>query len=407
MKTQGEFITLETKWLITLLDTYIKEAGIGLPASFSYEKLYEAGKKHSVLPIIFQELYKIDPDWTRGSRESLDLFKKAYISAIYLSSLQDFAVEELGDKLAEQGIGYIPVKGCVLKQLYPEPELRTMSDIDILIQEKDRLKTDEILKNLGYERQGLGSNVWTYKKGMVTFEIHVNLAGGKYWNDVDYIGYFSEIFDKSHSVGDKTQRRLSLEDHFLFLCFHLAKHLCSTGAGIRMILDIALYIKHYDGQMDWQYIWSEADKLQLKEFIETMLFICQGWFHVKISASVKDLDPGTLAVFEEYVLSGGVFGFERDDSIRRLRKGIRKKGSNRNLLVKLRALLYLVFPDRSHMKDFLPELEKYPVLLPAAWVKRWYLGIRNKERVRRSLENFNENVDAAKGQWELLKRIGL
>ena len=59
------------------------------------------------------------------------------------------------------------------------------------------------------------------------------------------------------------------------------------------------------------------------------------------------------------------------------------------------------------MKDFLPELEKYPVLLPAAWVKRWYLGIRNKERVRRSLENFNENVDAAKGQWELLKRIGL
>ena len=55
----------------------------------------------------------------------------------------------------------------------------TMSDIDILIQEKDRLKTDEILKSLGYERQGLGSNVWTYKRGLVTFEIHVNLAGKK------------------------------------------------------------------------------------------------------------------------------------------------------------------------------------------------------------------------------------
>ena len=67
----------------------------------------------------------------------------------------------------------------------------------------------------------------------------------------------------------------------------------------------------------------------------------------------------------------------------------------------------MAFPDRKHMKDFLPALEKYPALLPVAWVKRWGMGIHNKERVRRSLENFNENVDAAKGQWDLLKRIGL
>ena len=182
-----------------------------------------------MIPIIFQELYRLDPGWEKGSRESLESFKKSYISAVYLSSLQDFGVEELDEKLAEQGIEYIPVKGYVIKNLYPEPELRTMSDIDILIQEKDRLKTDEILKNLGYERQGLGSNVWTYKRGMVTFEIHINLAGKKYWNDVDYIGYFSGLFQKSHPIGDKTERHLTLEDHFLFLCFHLAKHLCSTG----------------------------------------------------------------------------------------------------------------------------------------------------------------------------------
>lgn len=35
---------IETKWLIKLLDAYINEAGLDLPASFSYEKLYE-GKR--------------------------------------------------------------------------------------------------------------------------------------------------------------------------------------------------------------------------------------------------------------------------------------------------------------------------------------------------------------------------
>lgn len=398
---------IETKWLIKLLDAYINEAGLDLPASFSYEKLYEVSREHSVIPIIFRELCRLDPDWKKGSRESLEVFKKAYMSAVYLSRLQDFSVEELGEKLAEQGIEYIPVKGYAIKKLYPEPELRTMSDIDILIQEKERLKTDEILKDLGYERKNAGSNVWTYKRGMVTFEIHVNLAGKKYWNDVDYTGYFSGFFQKSHLIGDKTERCLALEDHFLFLCFHLAKHLCSAGAGIRMISDIALYIKHYDNHMDWQYIWEEADKLKLRDFIENMLFICRSWFHVETAVFAEKMDPRTQAMFEEYILSGGAFGFEREGSIRRLRKGIREEGSNRSLWVKLRALRCLVFPDREHMKDFLPELENHPALLPVAWVKRWYLVLRNKEKMKKGLKIFRGNVEEAKRQWKLLKKIGL
>ena len=400
-------MTLEMQWMVKLLDAYINKTDITLPPSCSAEKLYEAGKKHSVLPILFQVLCRQGSDCKDNSGKVMELFKKAYISAVYLASLQDCSLEELGEKLTERGIGYVPVKGSVIKKLYPEPDLRTMGDLDLLIQEKDRAAADEIMKSLGYERQGLGSNVWTYKRGLVTFEIHVNLAGKKYWNDVDYIGYFSELFQKSHPIGEKTERRLTLEDHFLFLCFHLAKHLCSTGAGIRMILDIALYIKHYDKQMDWQYIWEEADKLQLRDFIENMLFICRSWFHVETEVSAERMDSRIQAIFEEYVLSGGVFGFEREDSIRRLRKGIREEGSNRSLWVKLRALLYLAFPDREHMKDFLPELEDHPALLPAAWVKRWYLGLRNKERVKKSLENFSGNVEEAKSQWELLKKIGL
>lgn len=114
---QEDVVTIETKWLIKLLDAYINEAGVDLPASFSYEKLYEAAREHSVIPIIFQELYRLDPGWEKGSRESLESFKKSYISAVYLSSLQDFGVEELDEKLAEQGIEYIPVKGYVIKNL--------------------------------------------------------------------------------------------------------------------------------------------------------------------------------------------------------------------------------------------------------------------------------------------------
>ena len=59
------------------------------------------------------------------------------------------------------------------------------------------------------------------------------------------------------------------------------------------------------------------------------------------------------------------------------------------------------------MKDFLPELENHPALLPVAWVKRWYLVLRNKEKMKKGLKIFRGNVEEAKRQWKLLKKIGL
>ena len=73
--------------------------------------------------------------------------------------------------------------------------------------------------------------------------------------------------------------------------------------------------------MDWQYIWEEADKLQLRDFIENMLFICRSWFHVETEVSAERMDSRIQAIFEEYVLSGGVFGFEREDKYPKTAKG--------------------------------------------------------------------------------------
>ena len=40
-------------------------------------------------------------------------------------------------------------------------------------------------------------------------------------------------------------------------------------------------------------------------------------------------------------------------------------------------------------------------------MKRWKMGIENKNRVEDSLSGFNKNVEEAKEQYRLLKQIGL
>ena len=74
--------------------------------------------------------------------------------------------------------------------------------------------------------------MWVLKKDRFSYEVHRRLAFGTYWNKVDYEGYFAGAFSRL-VPGEGSRRFFSPEDHFVFLCFHLAKHLNSSGAGIR------------------------------------------------------------------------------------------------------------------------------------------------------------------------------
>ena len=133
-------------------------------------------------------------------------------------------------------------KGYELRELYPVPELRTMGDVDVLVRDEDLERTAEVLCGLGYQKEEGGGAVWAFKKDNFTYEVHRRLAFGSYWNDVDYEGYFAAAFDRL-TTGEGSRRYFTPEDHFIFLCFHLAKHLNSTGAGIRMVMDLALFLK--------------------------------------------------------------------------------------------------------------------------------------------------------------------
>lgn len=239
-------------------------------------------------------------------------------------------------------------------------------------------------------------------------ELHTNLAHGPFWNNVDYEEYFKKLFYKCNRKEYHIEKFFSQEDYFIYLCFHLAKHLYSSGVGVRQFMDIAVFLNHYMQNMDWEYIYNELNKLKLKKFFDYMIYICQKWFHVNARfLQISQIDNTVVDKLEEYILSGGTFGFERDANIRRLRKGYTSKSSNRQVFVTMRALCKLVFLDRKSMEDFLPALEKFPFLLPIAWMKRWWILLHQKERVKKSLDNFGENISEAEEQWKLLKKIGL
>ena len=413
----------EDQILIEILADFVNERSMRRLPGVSLEVLYETAQKHNVTGIVAAMLMPV----LKG-REKDPLYRKfqeAQMATVFRSVLLKEEVERFAACMEEAQIPYAFFKGYELREWYPVPELRTMSDVDVLVRDEDMEKTAEVLTGLGYTREEGGNAVWTYQKEPFSYEVHRRLAYGKYWNKVDYEGYFAGAVNRlipgpEDPDGKKYRRYLSREDHFIFLCFHLAKHLHSSGAGIRMVMDIALFLKQHQREMDWGYLWEQARMLQMERFIKTILCAVKEWFGIpseddlvrEKAADEWPVETATVLTLEKlahYIMTGGIFGFERDDSIRRLRKGVDGRGKEAAILIKARAFWKLIFPPLKHMTYFMPALEKYPVLLPAAWVKRWCLGWQKRWKVQAAFRGFDKgkNVDEARQQYLLLKKIGL
>ena len=79
------------------------------------------------------------------------LFEKSIYVSIMQDARQDDALDELQSIFNSKQIKHMVLKGYIIKSLYPSPDMRTMGDIDILLQLKQSKEEKGILSSLGYQ----------------------------------------------------------------------------------------------------------------------------------------------------------------------------------------------------------------------------------------------------------------
>lgn len=188
-------------------------------------------------------------------------------------------MEELIRQMDALEIEHLIFKGYVVRQYYPVPELRSFGDIDFLIRPEDRKKSDTLMRNAGFQVKTDWEPVYSYYRGDEYYEIHTDVMEVDVSDKADYRGYFRKIWEHAHLVGTHTWE-LSPEFHFLYLLTHIAKHISGSGAGIRMYMDIAVFIRHFGDTLDWDYIQGELQTLCLSDFANMVLAVVQDYFGV-------------------------------------------------------------------------------------------------------------------------------
>lgn len=388
--------------IISLLKTFLTNRKIlKISEAIDWEEFIRLTEINSVSGIIG---YVLNQDQNIDCPDKIKQFyTEAYYSTIAITTIRDEAMKSVIELLSKNGIDHLLFKGYVVKDSYTVPELRTFGDIDFAIRLEDRAKCNELMQQNGFRLLDDWEPVYSYEYELEHYEVHTELLDSNLNERMDYKAYFSDFWIHAQKI-DKHTYVLEPEYHLLYLLMHIAKHLYGSGAGIRMYLDIAFYIKRYREQIDWRHFQGEIEKLQLSDFVNTVFFAVEEWFEVKSPVPLKPKDSAFLDEFTEFTLNGGVFGFvDKSSVVNQLRKNANERSINR-----LTTLLNRTFPPVKHMKARYTYLQTKPWLLPAAWVHRFFKKKGTTVGyIREGKELLTMNQDEVMELNELYRQIGI
>ena len=309
----------------------------------------------------------------------------------------------------ENGIDHLLFKGFIVRNYYPVPELRTFSDVDFVIRKEDRQKSHALMLEQGFKPHYDWEPVYDYTRGVEYYEIHSDVMEVDVSDKADYKGYYSHIWEhvfQPDPVSKPHTYEFKPEFHLIYLLTHIAKHISTSGAGIRMYLDIAFFIKHFGDSIDWKWIQKELAVLSFEDFANITFTAVEQWFGVKSPIALHPISDDVMNDFLNFTLEGGVFG-----KVARDRSTIMLKKNNRNddrKVSKAGTLLFHIFPPVSSLEGRYTFLQKHRWMLPVAWVRRLIDNRKSWDRYMSSAKGIvNADTEEVLRLKKMYKEIGL
>ena len=300
--------------------------------------------------------------------------------------------EQVTKTLEEGEIPFIPLKGAVLRDYYPESWMRTSCDVDVLVHEEDLESAVQLLQTrLQYTfKEKTAHDVTLVSPGGVHLELHYTVLEKTELAMLPRV--MESIWEESCPVPGK-QYHMMLSDA-MFYCYHIAhiaKHFEIGGCGVRPLLDT--WILCHKVEFDRQLREELLQKGGILAFANAAEKLSEVWFSGVLADSVSKQ-------MESYIFHGGLYGgVENRIAISHVQN---KKG--------MAYVLSRLFLPYDSMKIQFPILEKQKWLLPFCYVLRWGKRLfdgglrRGSKELKVNATLLEERVLTTK---ELLEYLGL
>jgi len=171
-----------------------------VPAEINAEmlrELYVYAKHHDLAHLVADALAKhqlLPPEDEMTSK-----FEKQHMMAIFRYQRLNYQLEAVSAALEEAKIPFLPLKGSVIRTLYPEPWMRTSSDIDVLVRESDVERAREVIEaELLYRTDTRNAHeIGMFSESGVHLELHRTLI------EADEFAEFEKVLSDVWSYTEK------------------------------------------------------------------------------------------------------------------------------------------------------------------------------------------------------------
>ena len=255
-----------------------------------WDEVIQKAIRHGVGPLLYHSLktLKTDIDIPGNIGSSL---QEAYLYYIKRNMELFHALSKILRAMQEQNIPVIVLKGaCLAHLVYQDIALRPMHDIDLMIRIEDRFLVEKLMLQLGYKNISLFSKrhlQWeniirsmAYSSRITTVECHIvidEFPALDPWENASFA-----------AIASTNTLILGAEELLLHLCVHTDKHVGMELPKLIWWYDIAAVLKHYQGELNWDYVIQISREHKVEEAVHWNLHLVNRDFGEYVPAGVLD-----------------------------------------------------------------------------------------------------------------------
>lgn len=380
--------------LITLLtDARLDRASESIKPD--YQELFDLANQHQISALIYNQIYNFD-DFPEEIKQR---WKRDALKINAFQTRKTMKILQVYRQFLNQGVKVLIVKGLVCRSLYPQPDNRQSNDEDLYVQKEEYKAVKDILLKNNFTVVSDSNDVTTFIDPVsgLSIELHTALFSMESKAYGNYQRYFDQAFDKCivHSIDGVDVYSLEYTQHLLFLILHFVKHFFHGGVGIRQVVDIVMYSEAYGDKVNWDRLYDILKALNIYVLIVNLFAMAHDllefdYTKIKVPEGIDKSDYQDL--FED-IMDAGIFGQSSSERVHSATITLNTISDGKTSVLKS------IFPSLKEMRGKYKYLNKYPILLPIAYLSR----IANYKK-NNSSKNSKKTIEVGKQRIGLLKK---
>jgi len=255
---------------------------ISLSSDGEWEELFSLCCRHNVSPLVSAALENCRQVPLNVRLKFAAMQEKAMVHYTQLR----LVTAELAKAYKAEGLQTIVLKGLTLSRLYPHPELRQFSDLDMIVLTEDggfaSDKAESIALDRGARLSNMGHHHSTFTYKGIYVENHFNLTSRHISHSAaDYERILkSDLMQSLEKMDIDGQEVLTGSADFeaLFLIRHSAVHFEKDCVNFRQLLDWMQFLRNRGNLVDWNDVCALYRTFGMEPFVGAVMAILRDKF---------------------------------------------------------------------------------------------------------------------------------